>query len=40
MLDIAREIFNHHLMGVRNMLEEVQGTPIKAMRQRASKRVR
>ena len=40
LLDVAREIFNHHLVGVRSMLEEVHATPLKAMKQRAGKRVR
>jgi DNA-binding transcriptional ArsR family regulator len=40
LLDVAKEIFNHHLVGVRSMLEEVRGAPIKAMRQKASKKVR
>src|ERR1043166_5809581 len=40
LLDVAREIFNHHLVGIRNLLEEVNGAPIKTMRQKASKRAR
>lgn len=40
LLDAAKEIFNNHLMGVRNMLEEIHGAPVKAGRRQASQRVR
>ena len=39
LLDIAKEIFNHHLVGVRTMLEEIH-VPRKTFRQQASKRAR
>ena len=29
LLDVAKEIFNHHLIGVRNMLEEIHSVPPK-----------
>ena len=32
LLDVAKEIFNHHLIGVRSMLEEIQAVPAKAPR--------
>ena len=41
LLDAAKEIFNHHLVGVRSMLEEIQTVaPTKAARRSASQRVR
>src|SRR5215203_584483 len=41
LLDAAKEIFNHHLVGVRSMLEEIQAVaPTKAARRSASQRVR
>lgn len=41
LLDAAKEIFNHHLVGVRSMLEEIHaGPPIKAARRSSSQRVR
>ena len=33
LLHVAKEIFNHHLIGVRSMLEEIHGVlPTKAAR--------
>jgi DNA-binding transcriptional ArsR family regulator len=41
LLDAAKEIFNHHLIGVRSMLEEIHAVaPTKAARRSASQRVR
>ena len=41
LLDAAKEIFNNHLVGVRSMLEEIQGSqPTKATRRQPSQRVR
>lgn len=41
LLDAAKEIFNHHLVGVRSMLEEIHAlAPTKAARRSASQRVR
>ena len=41
LLDAAKEIFNHHLVGVRSMLEEIHAVaPTKAARRSASQRVR
>jgi DNA-binding transcriptional ArsR family regulator len=41
LLDAAKEIFNHHLVGVRSMLEEIHTVaPTKAARRSASQRVR
>jgi ArsR family transcriptional regulator len=41
LLDAAKEIFNHHLVGVRSMLEEIHDVaPTKAARRSASQRVR
>ena len=40
LLDAAKEIFNNHLIGVRSMLEEIHGMPVKAPRRQASRRVR
>jgi ArsR family transcriptional regulator len=41
LLDAAKEIFNHHLAGVRSMLEEIHAVaPTKAARRSASQRVR
>jgi ArsR family transcriptional regulator len=41
LLDAAKEIFNHHLVGVRGMLEEIHAVaPTKAARRSASQRVR
>jgi DNA-binding transcriptional ArsR family regulator len=41
LLDAAKEIFNHHLVGVRSMLEEIHAAaPAKAARRSASQRVR
>jgi ArsR family transcriptional regulator len=41
LLDAAKEIFNHQLIGVRGMLEEIHGIlPTKAARRSASQRVR
>lgn len=41
LLDAAKEIFNHHLVGVRSMLEEIHAVaPTKAGRRPASQRVR
>lgn len=40
LLDAAKEIFNNHLMGVRTMLEEIHGVPVKAARRQASQRAR
>ena len=41
LLDAAKEIFNHHLVGVRSMLEEIHAVaPTKAARRPASPRVR
>jgi len=41
LLDAAKEIFNHHLVGVRSMLEEIHVVaPTKAARRSASQRVR
>jgi ArsR family transcriptional regulator len=41
LLDAAKEIFNHHLVGVRSMLEEIhEVAPTKAARRSASQRVR
>jgi len=41
LLDAAKEIFNHHLVGVRSMLEEIYAVaPTKAARRSASQRVR
>ena len=40
LLDVAREIFNHHLIGVRAMLEEIHAVPTKAFRRQESQRLR
>jgi ArsR family transcriptional regulator len=41
LLDAAKEIFNHHLVGVQSMLEEIHAVaPTKAARRPASPRVR
>jgi ArsR family transcriptional regulator len=41
LLDAAKEIFNHHLVGVRSMLEEIHAVaPTKAARRSPSQRVR
>ena len=41
LLDAAKEIFNHHLVGVRSMLEEIHAVaPTKAARRSSSQRVR
>ena len=41
LLDVAKEIFNHHLIGVRNMLEEIHGVlPNRAERRYQSQRTR
>jgi hypothetical protein len=41
LLDAAKEIFNHHLVGVRSMLEEIHAVaPTKAARRSAAQRVR
>jgi DNA-binding transcriptional ArsR family regulator len=41
LLDAAKEIFNHHLVGVRTMLEEIHAVaPTKAARRSAPQRVR
>ena len=41
LLDAAKEIFNNHLVGVRSMLEEIQGSqPTKATRRQPSQPVR
>jgi len=41
LLDAAKEIFNHHLVGVRSMLEEIHAVaPTKAARRSALQRVR
>jgi ArsR family transcriptional regulator len=41
LLDAAKEIFNHHLVGVQSMLEEIHAVaPTKAARRSASQRVR
>ena len=41
LLDAAKEIFNHHLVSVRSMLEEIHAVaPTKAARRSASQRVR
>lgn len=41
LLDAAKEIFSHHLVGVRSMLEEIHAVaPTKAARRSASQRVR
>jgi DNA-binding transcriptional ArsR family regulator len=40
LLDAAKEIFNNHLVGIRSMLEEIHGVPVKAARRPASQRVR
>lgn len=40
LLDAAKEIFNNHLVGIRSMLEEIHGVPVKATRRQASQRVR
>ncbi|HET6979287.1 MAG TPA: metalloregulator ArsR/SmtB family transcription factor [Pyrinomonadaceae bacterium] len=41
LLDAAKEIFNHRLVGVRSMLEEIHAVaPTKAARRSASQRVR
>ena len=41
LLDAAKEIFNHHLVGVRSMLEEFDAVaPTKPARRPASQRVR
>jgi DNA-binding transcriptional ArsR family regulator len=40
LLDAAKEIFNNHLVGIRSMLEEIHGVPVKAARRQASQRVR
>jgi len=39
LLDAAKEIFNNHLIGIRSMLEEIHGAPVKTARQ-AAQRVR
>lgn len=40
LLDAAKEIFNNHLVGIRSMLEEIHGVPVKAARRQTSQRVR
>jgi len=41
LLDAAKEIFNHHLVGVRSMLEEIHAVaPTKTARRSASQRIR
>ena len=41
LLDAAKEIFNHHLVGVRSMLEEIHAVaPTKVARRPTSQRVR
>ena len=40
LLDVAKEIFNHHLVGVRSMLEEIQVPTKRAVRQQVPKRAR
>ena len=40
LLDAAKEIFNNHLVGIRSMLEEIHGVPVKAARRQAPQRVR
>ena len=40
LLDAAKEIFNNHLVGIRSMLEEIHGVPVKAARRQASQRGR
>lgn len=41
LLDAAKEIFNHHLVGVRSMLEEIHAVaPTKSARRSGSQRVR
>jgi DNA-binding transcriptional ArsR family regulator len=41
LLDAAKEIFNHQLIGVRSMLEEIHGVlPSKAARRHPSQRIR
>ena len=41
LLDAAEEIFNHHLVGVRKMLEEIQASqPTRATRHQPSQRFR
>jgi ArsR family transcriptional regulator len=39
LLDVAKEIFNHHLVGVRSMLEEIH-VPPRTLRQPVTKRGR
>ncbi|HEU4710147.1 MAG TPA: metalloregulator ArsR/SmtB family transcription factor [Pyrinomonadaceae bacterium] len=40
LLDAAKEIFNNHLIGVRNMLEEIQDVPVKTARKQSAQRSR
>jgi len=40
LLDAAKEIFNNHLIGIRSMLEEIHGVPVKPARRQAAQRVR
>jgi ArsR family transcriptional regulator len=40
LLDAAKEIFNNHLVGIRTMLEEMHGVPVKAATRQAPQRVR
>ena len=40
LLDVTKEIFNNHLVGVRSMLEEIHNVPVKSARRQASQRVR
>ena len=40
LLDVAKEIFNHHLVGVRSMLEEIHVPAKRAGRKQISKRAR
>ena len=40
LLDAAKEIFNHHLIGVRTMLEEIHAVSTKAPRRQSSQRLR
>lgn len=40
LLDAAKEIFNNHLVGIRSMLEEIHGVPVKAAGRQASQRAR
>ena len=40
LLDAAKEIFHNHLTGVRSMLDEIHGVPVKAARRQTAQRVR